>query len=304
MPNIYPKAIVLPITAATLFLASPAEAALPSSVDAGDGTQIAISIRDDISKIRWEDQYITFVQFDESKIAEVEEKFSGIDVQAVANRGISGDFLTVSAQRHGNIKTDYGNFEIIWTNIAGSGYGAVISNGNDYKEVKLFDIDDKKSVIFGNFADFIGGGMTEDKQMALALIKKQNIFEGRPELYTNNEVISLADYKITWENKWTQEREDLQKIVGHLNDFPGTEIDIYATSAGARYLTLEDGTRLFTKMTANPDVSLLFYIDFDNNKDNKTVTFVTIGSVQSSQFGPTNEYDKIFADQKAKKTRF
>ena len=46
------------VGASIFFLATPAFAELPKTINA-EGTEITVSIRDDISKIKWEDQYIT-----------------------------------------------------------------------------------------------------------------------------------------------------------------------------------------------------------------------------------------------------
>ena len=75
-------------------------------------------------------------------------------------------------------------------------------------------------------------------------------------------------------------------IKGYI-DNPDKTVIYLRQSGEQKALTLEDGTRVFTRSTADKDVNVLFYMDFDNNKNPYEVSFVDICLVNHLHLTPS-----------------
>ena len=246
--------------------------------------------------IDWEKPYISFQLVDEAKF-EAFVAGGKYDASEILNHGISGDFISVSQQRIGHIKTETGTYTITSvTNEDGSRYIVLCNDEKSdiCKPVYLKQVD-KKYLLYGQFGEILKKYRMMDFNsndfVGISYVDKNDFFKNIPRFDIKRYVKSTKMTQIHWEDTVIDNNDGSSMIKGYI-DNPDKTVIYLRQSGEQKALTLEDGTRVFTRSTADKDVNVLFYMDFDNNKNPYEVSFVDICLIKAEDVQKNFNADK------------
>ena len=253
------------------------------TITTNDGQDIQNLAGKSTENVKWNKPFINIIPVDENKLNEFkktnnlsENDFHFID-------GISGDFISIKQVKEGKVNTYFGELSLIWTNENNKPFLNVCDKDVCSKDVYLKATNNNSGVIYGTFNEILKDqktilGYSEDQLIGISKVKLNKILGTQPHLeiynfsYNDSKVHELkySDIEV-----WNDEKNFFEQTGIYKNT---KLILIRNKDKTSQALTLENGTRVYTRMTGNKDIVDLFYFDFDNNNPDK-LTIVDLGLV-------------------------
>lgn len=259
-------------------------------ITTNDGKEIQNLSGKKVKGIKWNKTFINIIPVDEHKLNEFkknnhmkESDFHFID-------GISGDFISIKQIKEGEINTCFGKLSLIWTNENNKPFLNVCDKDVCSNEVYLKAINSNDGILYGTFNEILKDrkqmlGYQDYQLIGISKIKLKKILGSQPHLDIQNFSYNdsqIHELKYSDVEVWNEE-ENRFETVGTYKNFNLKFIRNKDKTSQA--LALEDGTRVYSRMTDDSDIVDLFYLDFDNNTPDK-IRIVDIGLVYFNNLIP------------------
>ena len=280
----------------TVFAKDNSNSSLSSNIEyTSENEKIHIISSNNIKKVKWDKQFIDYTIIDENIIKN--KKANNENVDKILENKFTGDFLSITQKRIGKIKTDNGEFDLIWIYRPDVGYASFICNSAICKPVRLKETTENKAILFGDYKELIQNNkeynnIKSDELVGLAYIKLNTFLNSKPTLNVIlKNLVKENKNIITWNNDIEQDENNNDVYSGTINNKEKTKIKLFVNKE-KEVLTMADNTILFTKHNnqENFDDVTLFYLDFDNDKNPNTINIVSVANVSLINI---NDFRKI-----------
>ena len=260
------------------------------TITTNDGQVIQNLAGDSTENIKWEKPFINIIPVDENKLNEFKKKNKLTEEEFHFIDGISGDFISIKQVKEGKVNTYFGELSLIWTNEDNKPFLNICDKDVCSKDVFLKAVNSTKGILYGTFNEFLKSkktmlGYVEDQLIGISKVKLSKILGSQPHLdiynfsYNDSKVHELKYSEI---EVWNEEKNYFERTGTYKNT---KLILVRNKEKDTQALMLEDGTRVYSRMTEDNNIVDLFYLDFDNKNPDK-LTVVDLGLVPFNNLLP------------------
>lgn len=260
------------------------------TITTNDGQVIQNLAGNSTENIKWEKPFINIIPVDENKLNEFKKKNKLTEEEFHFIDGISGDFISIKQVKEGKVNTYFGELSLIWTNEDNKPFLNICDKDVCSKDVFLKAVNSTKGILYGTFNEFLKSkktmlGYVEDQLIGISKVKLSKILGSQPHLdiynfsYNDSKVHELKYSEI---EVWNEEKNYFERTGTYKNT---KLILVRNKEKDTQALMLEDGTRVYSRMTEDNDIVDLFYLDFDNKNPDK-LTIVDLGLVPFNNLLP------------------
>ena len=260
------------------------------SLTTNDGKNIQNLAGKHTENIKWNKPFINIIPVDENKLNEFKKKNKLTEEEFHFIDGISGDFISIKQVKEGKVNTHFGELSLIWTNENNKPFLNICDKDVCAKDVYLKAINSNNGILYGTFNEFLKEkkvllGYSEDQLIGISKVKLDKVLGTQPHLeiynfsYNDSKVHELKYSEI---EVWNENKNYFEQTGTYKNT---KLILIRNKEKNSQALTLENGTRVYTRMTEDKDIVDLFYFDFDNKNPDK-LTIIDLGLVPVNNILP------------------